>query len=239
MDFSQLYKTVDTVAPGYESGVFTPTHLTVLTLELLFIALMAVLFVRSAPQRRGKILFSLATFVILNEILKDLYLLALGELQWMHMPLHLCGINVLAITAYQWSKKKKLAEWLYAMSLPGGLVALISPDWSKLPVLNIMYLQTNTIHTALVLFPILLLLSGFRPSGRRFLSIAPILFLIAALIYPLNKILETNFLFLNWAPIGTPFAAFEELLGNPGYLLAFGALLLFVWLLMYLPWRTK
>ena len=117
----------------------------------------------------------------------------------------------------------------------GGLVALISPNWSKLPF-NIMYWQTNTIHTALVLYPVLLLV-GFQPKLKRFFTILPYFLCLLAVIYPLNKFLDTNFFFLNYAPEGTPFVMFEVLLGNPGFLLAFAALLGIVWTLLYLPWR--
>lgn len=239
MDFSQLFKTVDTIAPGYESGIFTSTHLIILFSEILFIALMARKYKFLDKTKRRKMIRGFGFFVIINELLKDLYLLFLGELQWKNLPLHLCGINAIVIALHLITGKKKASEWLYAMSLPGGLVALISPDWSKLPVLNIMFWQTNTIHTVLVLYPVLLLVGGFKPSPKRFLSILPYFLILICIIYPLNKILNTNFLFINFAPLGTPFAVFEELLGNPGYIAAFAALLTIVWVLLYLPWRKK
>ncbi len=239
MDFSQLFKTVDTVAPGYGTGIFTPTHLTVLFFELLLMALLAQKFWRLDEIKRKKMLRGLALFIIINEILKDLYLLLIGQFQWENLPFHLCGINVIVVTIHLLTSKKKAAEWLYATGLPGGLVALISPNWSKLPLLNIMYWQTNTIHTALVLYPVLLLIGGFQPKPKRFFTILPYFLILLAVIYPLNKVLDTNFFFLNYAPEGTPFAVFEVLLGNPGFILAFAALLVIVWTLLYLPWRKK
>ena len=239
MDFSQIFKTVDTIAPGLGSGIFTPAHLSVLFLEAVVGFFLVRRFLRSERAGRERILSGVALFVVTNEILKDIYLYALGDLGWKHLPLHLCGINVITISIYWLTKSKKMAEWLYCMSLPGGLVALLSPDWAELPVINIMFWQTNTIHTALVLFPILLLADGFKPDVLRAVRITPWFLALAAIIYPLNKVLHTNFLFMNWAPIGTPFEAFETWLGNPGYLLAFCALLLLTWFLMYLPWRKK
>ncbi|HHW94557.1 MAG TPA: TIGR02206 family membrane protein [Mogibacterium sp.] len=239
MDFSQLFKTVDTVAPGYATGIFTPTHLTILFLEILFIVLMAQKFRRLDKEKRKRALRTLALFIIINEILKDIYLLILGQFQWGNLPFHLCGVNAIVVAVHLLTGKKKAAEWLYATSLPGGLVALISPNWSKLPLLNIIYWQTNTIHTALVLYPVLLLVGGFKPKPKRFFAILPYFLILVAVIYPLNKVLDTNFFFLNYPPEGTPFVVFEELLGNPGFIVAFAALLVTVWTLLYLPWRKK
>lgn len=239
MDYSQLFDTVDTVTPGTGSGVFTTEHFMVLTFMLMLIVFIAYTFKRSAPERRAKILTGVMLFVLLNEILKDVYLAWLGQITWAHMPLHMCGINVLMITAYWFLRKEKIAEWLYAMSISGGMVALLSPDWGKLPVMNIMFWQANTIHAGLVLFPVLLLIDGFRPSGKRFLKVVPYMLLLAAIIYPINKILDTNFFFLNWAPLETPFEMFEVKLGNPGYLAGFALVCTAVWSLMYLPWCKK
>ena len=239
MDFSQLFDTVDTVAPDTGSGVFTLQHFAVLTVIGGIIYLIARRFKRADAAGRQKILTATALFAMVNEVLKDAYLAGLGVLGWGHLPLHLCGINIIVIGLYWWTKRPKLAEWLYAMSLPGGLVALLSPDWGELPVMNIMFWQTNTIHAALVLFPILLLIDGLKPDGRRFIRLAPWLFVIGGVIYPLNKLLGTNFLFMNWAPIGTPFEVFEDWLGNPGYLLGFVGVMALVWGVMYLPWRRK
>ena len=237
MDFSHLFETVDTITPGVASGIFTPAHFVVLSLILLSILFIARYFRQADAVTRERLLRTVAVFAIANEILKDVYLLALGQLQWANLPLHLCGINIIVIGLYLVKRSPKTAEWLYAIGLPGGLVALISPDWADLPVVNIMFWQANSIHAALVLFPILLLIDGFRPRIRRLFPIIPWLLGLAAIIFPLNKLLDTNFLFLNEAPKGTPFEVFEQLMGNPGYIAAFAGLLAVVWVLMYWPWR--
>lgn len=102
--------------------------------------------------------------------------------------------------------------------------------------MNLFLILSNTVHAALVLFPILLLIDGFRPQPKRFLRVMPVFGLISLIIYPLNKLLEANFLFMSYAPKATPFEMFEVWLGNPGYLLAFGVLLALGWFLIYLPW---
>lgn len=239
MDFSQLFKTAENIGPGYASGVFTPTHLTVLACMLFIIVMIALVYKRSSAEDRARIQRGIAWFVLGNEILKNLYAWAIGQIDWNYLPLHLCGINILLIWAYELTRKPEVAEWLYGFGLPGALVALITPSWSALPVVNIMFWQSNTIHVGLALFPILLLIDGFRPNPKRFVKVLPVLFAYAVLIYPLNKVLDTNFLFINFAPLGTPFVLFEEVLGNPGYILGFLAVVAVVNVLMYMPWNLK
>ena len=54
-------------------------------------------------------------------------------------------------------------------------------------------------------------------------------------VYALNKILGTNFMFLNNGGTGNPLAWAESVLGNPGYLLALPVLIGLVWLILYMP----
>lgn len=239
MDFTQLFKTAENVDAGYSSGVFTPTHLTVLASMLATIFIIALIYKRSTPENRARIQRYIAWFVLINEILKNLYAWAIGQIDWSYLPLHLCGMNILLIWAYQITRNKGVAEWLYAFGLPGALVALITPSWSALPVLNIMFWQSNTIHVGLATFPILLLIDGFRPNAKRFIKVLPWLFAYAALIFPLNKWLGTNFLFINFAPLGTPFVVFEKILGNPGYILGFLGVVAVVNVVMYMSWNLK
>ena len=121
MDFSQLFKTIDTVTPGCGTGIFTPTHFTVLFFEFLFIALMAQKFRRLDEEKRKRMLRRLALFIIINEILKDLYLLLIGQLQWSNLPFHLCGINVIVVAVHLLTGKRK--------RLSGCMRQVFPEDW--------------------------------------------------------------------------------------------------------------
>lgn len=81
--------------------------------------------------------------------------------------------------------------------------------------------------------------TAYPACQEEWVAILPYFLILVAVIYPLNKVLDTNFFFLNYPPEGTPFVVFEELLGNPGFIIAFAALLVTVWTLLYLPWRKK
>lgn len=88
----------------------------------------------------------------------------------------------------------------------------------------------------LVLYPVLLVVRGYRPSARRAPQVLAFLFGSALPIYFLNKPLNTNFYFLN-NPYGNVItSAFTRLLGEKYYILGFLPAIAVALCLMYLPW---
>ena len=83
------------------------------------------------------------------------------------------------------------------------------PSWWTL-----INLHSISIHALLVLYPVLLVVGGYRPSVRRVPQVLAFLFGSALPIYFLNKPLCTNFYFLN-NPYGNVITtAFTNLLGE-------------------------
>ena len=60
---------------------------------------------------------------------------------------------------------------------------------------------------------------------------------LAIPLYFLNKLLNTNFMFLNWADVGNPLSFFEARWGRPWYIFSAIPMLAAAWTLMYLPWE--
>lgn len=71
MDRSQIFATVDTVAPGIGTGVFSLIHFSVLIFLGLIIYGIIRQFKLSDRATRDKIIAGVAVFAILNELLKD------------------------------------------------------------------------------------------------------------------------------------------------------------------------
>lgn len=153
-----------------------------------------------------------------------------------NLPLHLCSINIFvcwydAIHQSRWSK-----EILYALCIPGAVVAMLSPSWQRLPVWNLLHLHSYSIHVLLILYPVLLLAGGFRPQVHHIRWVLAFLCAIATPIFFLNRLLKTNFFFLN-DPQGNAITAFfAHCFGERFYLLGFLPVLAAVLLLLYLPW---
>lgn len=99
-----------------------------------------------------------------------------------------------------------------------------------------MHLHSLTIHVLLLLYPILLLVGGFRPQVRRAPQALAFLLSSALPIYFLNKKLDTNFYFLNY-PYGNAITAlFTSWFGEKYFIVGFVPAIALVLVIMYLPW---
>lgn len=212
-------------------------HLIELALSLVFIVGMALWYRRSSASARRRILVGVTIALLADEAALLLGMALTGQWNWSYLPLHLCSINVFVclyntLTDQNWCK-----EELYALCIPGAALALLCPSWLDVPSWwTLINLHSISIHALLVLYPVLLVVRGYRPSARRAPQVLAFLFGSALPIYFLNKPLNTNFYFLN-NPYGNVItSAFTRLLGEKYYILGFLPAIAVALCLMYLPW---
>ena len=186
---------------------------------------------------RRRILVGVTIALLADEAALLLGMALTGQWNWSYLPLHLCSINVFVclyntLTDQNWCK-----EELYALCIPGAALALLCPSWLDVPSWwTLINLHSISIHALLVLYPVLLVVRGYRPSARRAPQVLAFLFGSALPIYFLNKPLNTNFYFLN-NPYGNVItSAFTRLLGEKYYILGFLPAIAVALCLMYLPW---
>ena len=164
-----------------------------------------------------------------------------------YLPLHLCSINIYVIMFHAWfakSEKTKeiIGNFLYALCMPAALAAILCPTWTKLPITSFMHIHSFTVHIMLFIYPLLLLVGGLKPRFSIFKKAIPAMIGGAACVFVLNKIFDTEFMFLNRAGKGNPLSLFESFLANPGYLIGIPILFCAVWLIMFgIPylWRRR
>ena len=211
-------------------------HLIELALSLVFIVGMALWYRRSSASARRRILVGVTIALLADEAALLLGMALTGQWNWSYLPLHLCSINVFVclyntLTDQNWCK-----EELYALCIPGAALALLCPSWLDVPSWwTLINLHSISIHALLVLYPVLLVVRGYRPSARRAPQVLAFLFGSALPIYFLNKPLNTNFYFLN-NPYGNVItSAFTRLLGEKYYILGFLPAIAVALCLMYLP----
>lgn len=221
-------------------NLFSAYHVTWLVSIALFTAAAAYCYRRATPGIRRIVLLILGSSMMILELLKDGILLVIGKFGLEYLPLHLCSFGIFISFFYALYPSKRKGELLYGLSLPGALAALIFCNWTVYPPFNFMHLHSFIIHGMLVMFPVLLLASGELVPNVKYIKDA-LFFLLAVSIpvYFFNKWAGTNFLFLNTPSKGSPLVLFEELLGNPGYVLGFVPLLFLVWSVLYLPFYFK
>lgn len=162
-----------------------------------------------------------------------------GQWNWSYLPLHLCSINVFVCLYNTLTDRSWCKEELYALCIPGAALALLCPSWRDVPGwFTLINLHSVSIHALLVLYPVLLVAGGYRPSVRRVPQVLAFLFGSALPIYFLNKPLHTNFYFLN-NPYGNVITGtFTAWFGEKFYILGFLPAIALALVLMYAPWAA-
>ena len=229
-----FFKTNDNIPEGLGFEAFGVTHIIWLLMGLL-LCVTACIFYKKLNEHKRKIMLTiLGSYIFLQEMIKNLVLIIMGEFSWGHLPFHLCGINILLI-AFDVIKQRKIVRcFLYYFAIPGAALALLFPNWTALPFLNFFHLHSFTIHILLVLYPLLLVTTNQIVADIK-LAFKAILLLVAMAIpvYFLNLLWDTNFMFLMKPDSGNPLELFEKLLGS--HLWGFPILLPVVILIMYIP----
>ncbi len=238
----QYFFTYDSEIPaGLAVKNFSPTHLKWLAVTFLLIVLAVLLFRRQNASVRKKLLRGTALSIVALELVRTVWLLIVGHYElYRHLPLHLCGVMILVEFLAVYTNKRFFKEFAYAAGLPGAAMALLTPEPSGYPLWNIQYLQSIFIHALLVLVPLFLIAGdGFRPSLRMLPLNFAALMGLAALCFGINFLLNSNYMFVRFAPTDTPIALFDQWVGWPGYIGLLLTLVFAFWLLMYLPWEIS
>lgn len=156
------------------------------------------------------------------------------------LPFHLCTLNAIVMPLAVLKKNKILLNYVYAIALPGAVAAMLTPAMSFYG--RYFYFSWQVVfffldHGLMAAVAILAISSGLMRPDVRALPKATAAFLgYCAVIYPVNKIFNQNFLFLNYPDEGTVMTFFAKYFGNPGYLVPMAVLAAVLIFLMYLPW---
>ena len=231
-----FFVTNDHIPEGMGFQAYDLTHILWLLAGLTLWVWGCVFYRRLSAPGQKRTLKILGAYIFLQELVRDLVLILLGEFTWGHLPLHLCGINILLIAFDAVKPTKTVRSFLYYFAIPGAALALLFPNWTVLPAWNFFCIHSFTIHILLVLYPLLLVTSGqVETDLRSALKGVGLLVAMAIPVYGLNLLWDTNFMFLMKPDSGNPLELFEKLLGS--HLWGFPILLPVVILVMYLPVR--
>ena len=231
-----FFVTSDHIPEGVGFQTFDLTHILWLSAGIAFCIAACIFFRRLSPERQKRVLKVLGAYIFIQEMVKNLVLICLQEFSWGYLPFHLCGINILLIAFDVFKQTKTVRSFLYYFAIPGAALALLFPNWTKMPVWNFFHLHSFTIHFLLVLYPLLLVTTGQVSADlKSALKGVALLVAMAIPVYGLNLLWGTNFMFLMKPDSGNPLEFFEKLLGS--HLWGFPILLPVVILVMYLPMR--
>lgn len=229
-----FFVTSDHIPEGVGFQTFGLTHILWLLAGLIFCVSACIFYSKLSVRKQKIALKVLGIYIAAQEMVKNLVLILLGEFSWGHLPFHLCGINILLIAFDTVKQTKTVRSFLYYFAIPGAALALLFPNWTKMPVWNFFHIHSFTIHILLMLYPLLLVTTNQVPMDlKSAFKGGALLIAMAIPVYGLNLLWGTNFMFLMKPDSGNPLEFFEKLLGS--HLWGFPILLPVVILIMYLP----
>lgn len=237
---AHFWDTVDTIGEGFGFSLFGVRHLASLALFAAFAAVSCAVYKKADGEKRAKIRKLFALLLIADELFKHAGLLLGGNFEWTYLPLHLCSINIFLIALHAWRPNKTLDNFLYFVCIPAAIAALLFPTWKALPVANFMYLHSTSVHYLLACYPVMLFYAGdIVPEGKALGKSILLLLSMAVPIFGINLLLDTNFMFIMYAPEGNPLSWFEAHFGS--HLIGYPVLIAAVCGVMSLPvlWRRK
>ena len=196
-------------------------------------------FRKADDKTQRKVLIYVAFFILIQEIVKDILFAWTGLFTLENLPFHFCGISIFFSLWYAFRPNDLNAAYVYGMSMPGALCALIFPNWTNSPLIHFSSIHSFTIHGELILFAMLALTSGrLVPKFREIPRLFGVIVAMAIPIYFLNKRWGTNFMFISDPSPGSPLMPLYDMFGD-GYVIAAAVLLIIVWIVIFLPWRKR
>ncbi|MER2109161.1 MAG: YwaF family protein [Solibacillus sp.] len=221
-------------------AIFDTIHLTWLSFITISIILASYLYTRFSTayqQRYQKFIFWL---LLLLECAKQIFLLITNQYSYWSPPLHLCGLGIFITGLHAYRPSRTTATLLYALTLPGAVIALLFPGWTMDPVGDFLHIHSFVFHALLVMFVCPLIHKQQLDLRWQDLWRAA-LFLITTvpIIYAYNAAFQTNFMFLNRPVAGTPLQWLYDGFDSSGYLISLTAVVLVLWLILYIPIRKR
>ena len=226
--------TIETIPEGKGFTHFGVLHFLWIGIGVLVILLNCMWYRRLGDSGRKRWKRTVSLLIVADELFKMVMLTIGGRYNFTYLPLHLCSINIFLIAIHAWKPFDLLSGFLYTVCIPGALSAILFPTWTTLPFGNFMHLHSFTIHILLVMYPVVLVVSGeWKPYIKNMPKYFLLLVGLAIPVCFINIALDTNFMFLMYVEPGNPLYAFETLWGN--HLWGFPVLITAVLFVMYVP----
>ncbi|MBD0383789.1 YwaF family protein [Paenibacillus sedimenti] len=222
----------------YPFAMFSPQHL----FPLAVIALLVLLLYRFKKSLRLNvskqiIRFGLSAILILFELLLYGWYFYHEQFAWDYsLPLQLCSISYLLTILMLLFPSYRLYEFLYFAGIGGAVQALLTPAaiLSGFPHFTYFYFFVG--HGAIVWVALYMTwVHGYRPTWHSIWRVLLMMNGLLAVIIPINWITGGNYLFVAEKPAGDTLLNY---LGPwPWYLLSLEAVMVVIFILMYLPFH--
>jgi hypothetical integral membrane protein (TIGR02206 family) len=223
------HQSISLLSDGWWVGVSASAGLILVT---------CVLFTTSGEARRSAQAHVLGGWIVLEFCLTQGYVLFVQGTWTLadSLPLHLCRIAFPVAGLCLLTRNQLLYEFSVYMGIPGGLVSILTPELTQgnAPWMLFDYYCG---HALMVAVPLIMTLAfGMRPRKGSVMRMLIIVHLLAAIVFPLNLVLGSNYMYINEKPL----AENPLLIGPwPWYLISLEVALILHFLLLDLLFRVR
>ena len=217
--------------------LFGPVHLATLGA----LAVVGVCLIRAGMaadeggRRRLRVAMGLAIFLFL--LARHLWKAAAGLWSVQNdMPLHLCSAMAWVTIYGLWTRRPWALRLMYFLGVAGAVQALLTPD-AEFGTVHFAFFESVGSHGTVVIAGVwAVMVEGYRPTARDPWLTFGLLNLYAALIFPLNRLLGSNYLYLIDKPAGPTILDFFP--AWPWYILLLEPVAIGLVLALRLPFRN-
>ena len=196
-------------------------------------------FRKSSEKTRTAVRWTMAIILWLDEISWHIWNIYWGHwtIQTM-LPLHICSVLVWLAGFMLIFKYFRIYEFAYFIGIGGAMQALLTPDAGIYGFPHYRVFQTFISHGLLITSAVFMTtVEGFRPTWKSFWRVIIGMNIYAAIIYPINRLLGTNYLFINGKPATA--SLLDALPAWPYYIIYMEVIGIVIFLLLYLPFIIK
>jgi hypothetical integral membrane protein (TIGR02206 family) len=196
-------------------------------------------FRKSSDETRKAVRWTIAIVLWLDELSWHVWNIYWGHwtIQTM-LPLHICSILIWLAGFMLIFKNYRIYEFAYFIGIGGAMQALLTPDAGIYGFPHYRVFQTFISHGLLITAAVFMTtVEGFRPTWKSFWRVLIGINIYAAIIFPINHLLGTNYLFINGKPATA--SLLDALPAWPYYLIYMELIAFAIFLLLYLPFIIK
>ena len=162
--------------------------------------------------------------------LRQAYVCLVGANIVYDLPLHLCSIAGIVCFIYEYTGniipkriKSVLEQALFALCLPGAVLAIVFSDGTMYPVFHFVTIESGLFHVFIIVYVILKIKDGdIKPGIREAYKSGIFLLVVVIPVYLFDRAFRANYMFLMGPSQGSPLTGLYTRFGYAGYMIGYG-----------------
>lgn len=218
--------------------LFSSEHLWTIVI-ILFLSILLFVLKKQIRLKKQFLRIFLAGFLFISMLSHQIWLVQEGA--WKaksSLPLHLSDLAVILAIVMLLSKSSKLFQFMYFAGIASSIQAILTPDLGKYSFPHFQYIVFFLTHGAVIIACLFMLIAyQFRPTWTSLWISVLIVNGYAAVVYFLNKLLGSNYLYIIKKPDN---ASLLDILGDwPMYLIWMELIMIASFILLYGVYKMK